>query len=940
MDKHYIFCLWNARSLVNKLSYFHTILFSRKVHCFCVTETWLGETIHDAELGTSNYQIFRCDRKNKGGGVLIAVNKSIRSIQLTIEYNIEAVMVELESHIIVLCIYAQPNCSSEYFHDLLACLHSLPEDKNILVTGDFNLPEIHWETLSGGGVRSTEFCDCIFGKNLVQLILEPTHRMGNTLDLVLSNQPDRICKLWLDSNTPSDHYLVTFELLRKKTVTCNSQGSKHVFCFSRADMLGLDHFLLLSDFGPMLQSDIENSYGHLIAILDDACSRFIPKTALRKSASPAWFTAEIRHVLNKIHTVRRHIKRKPTESQLAKLKTLEDKLQSMIEVSKEEYIAGLVDTFHSEPKKLYRYLKKISSKQAVNTFIGLDNKVLQDPQSISDAFNKFFNSTFTTSEYRLPASLPTPSSQLSFINITASETFEALSALDITKAMGCDKLSPRVLKACATSLCEPVAQLFNRSMTFSELPTVWKCHKITPVPKSGDLSKINNYRPISLLCILLKVMESILYSNIIDFVRPQLSNYQYGFLSNRSCVQQLLTCHHEIIKGYECGKASDMVFLDFKKAFDSVPHDELLYKLWRIGITGSLWRWFRAYLNNRWHYVDYEGYSSTKLAVRSGVPQGSVLGPLLFLIYINDISIPVINSDLYIFADDTKVRKIISQAIDTEQLQEDLHCIDRWCKKWKICINPMKTAHIRFSLRSAESDQVYYVGSCPITSVDTHKDLGITVSASLTWSKHIAKICRRAYTALYTLRRIIPQRSSVGLRRRLYLSNIRSLLIYGSQVWNPHLLQDIKSLEQVQRRATKFILQESKLGYKERLINLDFLPLTMWLELQDILFLIKHMKSPSDNFNIFEYVRFNESASRSSTKKHLVHNYTRTNKARHFYYNRVVRLWNKLPEINLESSVAYTKVYLTKILWNHFLHSFDPDNTCSYHFCCPCSSCI
>ena len=136
------------------------------------------------------------------------------------------------------------------------------------------------------------------------------------------------------------------------------------------------------------------------------------------------------------------------------------------------------------------------------------------------------------------------------------------------------------------------------------------------------------------------------------------------------------------------------------------------------------------------------------------------------------------------------------------------------------------------------------------------------------------------------------------------------------------------------------LLREPKLRYKERLINLVLLLLIMWLELQDVLFLIKHMKSPSDNFNIIEYVRFNESSSRALTKKHLVHNYTRTNKARHFYYNRVVRLWSKLPEINLQDSFSNIKVYLTKFLWNYFLHSFDPDIICSYDFCCPFSFCI
>ena len=154
-----------------------------------------------------------------------------------------------------------------------------------------------------------------------------------------------------------------------KNVAHNSQGSKQVFFFSRADILGLDHFFLLSDFSPMLQLNIENNYRLFIAILDSASNCFILKIALRKNVAPAWFTAEIRHILIKTHTVRRQVKRKQTESQLAKLKTLENKLQLVIELSKEKDIVGLVDAFQSEPKKLYRYLKKMSSKQAVNTFI-------------------------------------------------------------------------------------------------------------------------------------------------------------------------------------------------------------------------------------------------------------------------------------------------------------------------------------------------------------------------------------------------------------------------------------------------------------------------------------------------------------------------------------------------------------------------------------------
>ncbi len=189
--------------------------------------------------------------------------------------------------------------------------------------------------------------------------------------------------------------------------------------------------------------------------------------------------------------------------------------------------------------------------------------------------------------------LPTPSTQMSSVEITKSDVFTALSKLDDTKAYGCDEIHPTILKKCLLSLLESIHSLFDACLSSNSIPTEWKVHKITPIPKKGNLLEITNYRPISLFCILSKVLESMIFQKIIDFIKPNLSEYQFGFMKNKSCVTQLLSAFSIIYEAVDNKKQVGMVYLDFKKAFDSVSHNELLYKLWRMGITGNLWCWFR-----------------------------------------------------------------------------------------------------------------------------------------------------------------------------------------------------------------------------------------------------------------------------------------------------------------------------------------------------------
>ena len=240
--------------------------------------------------------------------------------------------------------------------------------------------------------------------------------------------------------------------------------------------------------------------------------------------------------------------------------------------------------------------------------------------------------------------------------------------------------------------------------------------QISPVFKSGDKHSVTNYRPISLLCSISKVLEHLIYDKIIDFVLPKLSVAQFGFLQGCSCLQQLLLLLDNIHKAFDGKSRLDAIYLDISKAFDSVPHMELLYKLHLFGITGNLWGWFQQYLLNRYHCVDINNHLSEYLPVLSGVPQGSILGPLLFVIYINDLPQSVKDSFVLLFADDVKCFRQISSPIDSVLLQGDLHHLEGWKEAWSLKFNFKKSLVVQFSampLTSHSSQSNYSLdGQC------------------------------------------------------------------------------------------------------------------------------------------------------------------------------------------------------------------------------------
>ena len=268
--------------------------------------------------------------------------------------------------------------------------------------------------------------------------------------------------------------------------------------------------------------------------------------------------------------------------------------------------------------------------------------------------------------------------------------FQALSSLDSSKSAGPDGISPKILKYCALALYKPIHHIFMLSLSQHYLPVDGRLHLITPVYKSGDKSSVRNYRPISLLGVISKVFERIIYDKISPFVSNLLSHCQFSFRPKHSTTQQLLAFLSNIQNSFSSNSQTDVIYLDFKKAFGSVSHNELLVKLWSFGITGNLWKWLQAYLSGRSQCVRLNHCVSDTLPVLSGVLQGTILGPLLFLIFINDIPSAVSHSSILLFADDSKCLKNVSSSADCRLLQEDILHLSDWSEKLKLHFNSNK----------------------------------------------------------------------------------------------------------------------------------------------------------------------------------------------------------------------------------------------------------
>ena len=395
---------------------------------------------------------------------------------------------------------------------------------------------------------------------------------------------------------------------------------------------------------------------------------------------------------------------------------------------------------------------------------------------------------------------------LTDISCTANEVETLINLLNPNKATGPDDISNRMLKLVSKEVSTPLSILFNKSFNEGNFAMKWKESNVLPLHKKGDKSQPSNYRPISLLSNIAKLQERIVFKNIYNHLQDNnlLYKYQSGFLPNHSTTYQLIDIYHHVCQTFDNDQFSCMIFCDMSKAFDRVWHRGLLFKLRQHGIAGSLLKWISDYLSDRTQRVAVKSCVSSTRSVNAGVPQGSVLGPLLFLIYVNDIADSLL-SLTRLFADDSSLFYSTSSILDLQGIiNHDLQILSAWAKQWLVNFNPLKTEGILFTLkRMFNLPQIFFDG-IPINFVTDHKHLGLTFNNKGRWGKHIENIVTSASKIIGIMRKLKYSFSRQALNQ-IYMSYVLPILEYSSIVWDNCTVYEAEALEKLQNEAARIV---------------------------------------------------------------------------------------------------------------------------------------
>ena len=880
-----------------------------------------GYTLHPTNL-----------ENGTGRGIAVytheSINRSVIQIQVDSKFE-EACLLEIRLRggdiLLFGCIYRSPTTTgnsdqnNENLNDLLKAITRKNYSHRCIV-GDFNYRNINWNnwtTTHGAESKEAKFIETVRDCYLHQHINESTRIRGNddpsTIDLVFTEEESQIADIVHQAPLgKSDHSVISLNF----QCYLDYSKPKKRYLYHKADWKGMREELekdkWAENFVSLLQGETsEDAWVPIKSKLEYLKEKYVPTSTTK--GKPTWtekgtvpINEKLREAIRKKHAEHRHwiAKKKRGNAEAARLSytRARNKVSQMMRKATRSFEKSVACSAKSNPKSFYSYVRrKMKTKTGVAPLL----EDVADKSSLKFGddekaciLQKKFTSLFTKEPPGDVPSLAKVTESLLFnIIITEKMVEEEVKKLKITKSPGPDDIHPLMLIQLVSYLKQPLAFLFNRTLKTGTIPEDWKKGKISSIFKKGAKNRAENYRPIGLTSIVCKLMEKFIKQAIQDYLLENnlLSTKQHGFISGRSTVTQLLRYLDECIEQISDGSVVDAIYLDFSKAFDTVPHRRLMSKLESYGITGEVKKWVESFLTGRSQTVKVNNDESPPAPVISGIPQGSVLGPLLFVIYINDLP-DTVNSFVYLLADDTKLMRKIKSEEDAKALQRDLDELEAWSNKWLLRFNPDK-CHVltigKFeNIRYTERYRLY---GNELEHVFEEKDLGVHIDSELKFDEHVSIKVNKANAMVGLIRRSFSFLDG-ELFKTLFTSFVRPHLEYAQAVWHPHLLKHKRIIENVQIRATKLVDGLKDLPYEERLLKLGLPTLEFRRERGDMIEVYNHIhrydrKVISPNFR----QQFRPS------RKHefqLVENRpTDGERGRQFnsFYFRINRRWNNLP---------------------------------------------
>ena len=830
----------NVRGLRTKIDNLLLVTTDCNFDVIIMTETGLDDSVTTQQFFGSGFNVFRCDRgptnscKSRFGGVLIGIAQQYASrvVDSVSGHSLEQISVysTIKGKTFLFCAIYIPPDKSQDVNVINSHVSSLNEicDKCLsvdvmLVCGDYNQPRMSWNLTD-----NTILCDssqlppssstlldgmdylCLTQRNLIRNQLE------RILDLVFCS-PDYEANV--NSSTapllPVDSHHPPLEISLPVRVICDGlieTNELQPLNFRMIDFAALSDFLLNVDWVAISNiNDVDEMAERFCSVLNDWFILNVPRS--RPPVSPVWSSARLRAFKRARNACHRKFRRYRTLENKRSFQQASNAYRCLNATLYKSYVMRVQTSLRLNPRGFWRFVNSKRKSAAIPKNIFLNETTTTSASDSCQLFAKHFASVFATT----PASqseigdavrdVPVDFVELSAFTVNPDMVLLAAKKLKNSFAPGPDGLPPAVICRCINVLAQPLCEIFNRSLQQRKFPRIWKQSIMTPVFKRGDRHSVTNYRGITSLSAVSKLFEIMVCGALFNATKNYITVDQHGFMPGRSVTTNLLNFTSMCITNMEMKAQVDVIYTDLKAAFDRIDHKILLHKMSRLGVSSHLVSWLESYLTERELRVMIDGCISQPFSNKSGVPQGSNLGPLLFILFFNDAALILHDGFKLVYADDLKLFIVVRTQEDCERLQNSLSLFADWCRRNKLTISVEKCQVISFhrSLQPILYD--YYIGDNTLTRVTTVIDLGIQLDSKMNFDLHRSAIISKATRQLGFISKVAKDFSDPHCWKSLYCSLVRPILENVSVVWHPYQVTWCLRIERIQKRFIRLALR-------------------------------------------------------------------------------------------------------------------------------------